>query len=110
MPDPNAGEGGWIVAAVLSLLGLIGGLVAWLYGRSDRGEDRTTREQATREAKLGTWHKELIAREELFIAQQGAFQARIERHLADQDDKIAGLERENEKYRISTAALFARMM
>jgi hypothetical protein len=90
----------------VSLLGMIGGLIAWLYGRGDRLADRQERQQSTREAKLAAWHNELIAREELFTAQQAAFQATIIRQLAAQDDKIDGLERENERYRQATA-LFA---
>lgn len=107
MPDPNAGDGGWIAAAVVSLLGMAGGLIAWLYGRGDRRADRQEREQTTREAKLSAWHNELIAREELFTAQQAAFQATIMRQLAAQDEKIDGLERENERYRAATPLLIA---
>lgn len=102
MNEAGSAGGGWIAATVVSLLGLLGGFGAWLATRKDRSEDvRTT--------KLDAWHKELLARENLFGAQQAAFQARVDRHLAEQDEKIAGLEAELEKYRIATPALVARI-
>jgi hypothetical protein len=104
-PDPSAGE----VGAVVGALGLIGGTVAWLFGRRDRSEDRFERDESTREAKLAAWHDELLAREQLVVAQQTAFQARVDRHMAEQDDKIAVLEREIEKYRVAVPLLAARV-
>lgn len=111
MSDPSAGmpESGWIIAALLSLAGLVGGFIAWLIGRKDRSEDRQAQAGSTREAKLEAWHRELSAREAHLNTQQAAFQAMLERRLAEQDDKISGLEGELEKYRVSTAALFARV-
>lgn len=102
MDDAAGSASGWIAASIISLLGLAGGLIAWLFSRRDRSEE-------TRSAKLDAWHKELLAREQLFIARDAVFQARVERLLAEQDEKIAGLEGDVEKYRVSTAALMARL-
>lgn len=96
------GSVGWLAAGFVSLATMIGGGIAWLVSRKDRSED-------TRTAKLDAWHKELMAREQLVAAQQAAFQTRIDRHLATQDEKIETLERDVERYRASTAALVARV-
>lgn len=110
MTDPvSGGDSGWLVAAGVSIMGLIGGAITWLVGRKDRTETRKDRTEATRVAKLAAWHEELMARERLLNANQDAFQARIVRQLAEQDEKILGLENEVERHRIGTAVLFARV-
>jgi hypothetical protein len=109
MPDPTAGETGWVLSAIVALIGLVGGAIAWAVGRGDRVEDRAERDEKTRTAKLEAWHSELVARERLMAAQRDAFQARIDRHLAEQDVKIADLEDEIEKYRLAVPLLAARV-
>lgn len=109
MPDPTVGEPGWILSSIVALIGLIGGAFAWSVGRRDRVEDRAERDQKTRTAKLEAWHTELLARERLVAANQEAFQARIDRHLAEQDVKIACLEDEIEKYRLAVPLLASRV-
>lgn len=103
------GEAGGIFAGVVALLSVLGGAIAWLFARHDRSEEREAVDEVTRAAKLDAWHRELLAREQLVIAQQTAFQARVDRHMAEQDDKIAGLEREIEKYRVAVPLLAARV-
>lgn len=102
MTEGDGWGGGWLAAGIISLLTLAGGSITWLVGRKDRSED-------TRTAKLDAWHKELMAREQLFAAQQAAFQTRIDSHLARQDEKIGDLERDVAAYRASTASLVARV-
>lgn len=100
---------GGVVLAICAVLTVIGGLVAWLFKRHDRAEDRGSHDSSAREAKLNAWHNELLAREQLFSARQEEFQARIDRHLAEQDLKISELEREIEKYRVAVPLLAARV-
>ena len=75
----NPGEIGGIIAGVVALLAALGAGLKWLFdftaGRNDKNE-------ASRTAKLQTWHDELDEREREFDEKQRAYQAQIEARLS----------------------------
>jgi hypothetical protein len=67
-------EAGGMLGGLVTLMGFVGGGVAWLFNRSDQ-------RRSARETKLDAWHEELEAREKRLDEGRTAYIVRLEERL-----------------------------
>lgn len=76
----TSAEAGGLIGGAITVLGMLGGGIAWLFGRSDAAKQ-------TREEKLERWQEELRDKEARLDEGRTAYTEKIENRLAEVEAK-----------------------